>query len=180
VREPASRIKFALFPTPPIDYFVRCVNEANPKPHLAHIAREVLNIRPEALRVQRRGGGWLFTRFMLAGFAAHRALEQLGVNTLEAYPYLAFALWKKADESLPPKSAGRAALKARAAILARLASKGGIWPPIPRSLDQADAAALAITAQFPAVAAMFKSPAHGRFLLALDIPDALAVKDASQ
>jgi len=128
-----------------------------------------------------RGRGWLFTRFMLAGFATHRALEQLGVDTFESYPYLVFSLWKAASERLPPKSDRRAASKARRAILARLTRSCRLTAPVAKSLDEADAAVLAVTAHLSATgrggALTFHSQVHGRFLLALSTRDLVAARD---
>ena len=183
-RSAAERVTLALFPTPPREYFVRCVNDRNCKPHLVDIARHVLGVAHKPAAVSpRRGGGWIFTRFMLAGFAAHRALQQLGVDTFEAYPYLAFATWKNKRELLPPKSAHGVALIARQKILARLARECGLSMEIPRTLDHADAAILAITARLSArdrgSTLLFESAEHGRFLLALCPRDGAAWDRAS-
>jgi hypothetical protein len=119
---------------------------------------------------------------MLAGFATHRALERLGVDSFESYPYLVFSLWKAASERLPPKSNRRAASKARRAILARLTRSCRLTAPVAKSLDEADATVLAVTAHLSAIgrgsALMFHSQKHGRFLLALrkrDLATALAL-----
>ena len=177
-RSAGDRVTLALFPTPAFEYFARCASDRACKPHLIAIAREVLGAAP-GRTVLRRAGGWLFTRFMLAGFAAHRALEQIGVDAFEAYPYLAFALWKKRSELLPPKSAHRAALIARQKIIARLARQCALDTEVPQTLDYADAAVLAITARLSArddgSAMLFESPAHGRFMLALEAGDRLAL-----
>jgi hypothetical protein len=183
-RSAAERITLALFPTQPREYFVRCVNDRNCKPHLIDIARQVLGVarKPAAVSPQ-RGGGWIFTRFMLAGFAAHRALERLGVDTFEAYPYLAFATWKNKRELLPPKSAHGAALIARQKIFERLARECRLGTEIPRTLDHADAAILAITARLSACdrgsTLLFESAEHGRFVLALHQRDRAAWDRAS-
>jgi len=173
-RSAGERITLALFPTPTVDYFARCANDRACKPHLIAIARNVLGAAPGRIAF-RRAGGWLFTRFMLAGFAAHRALEQLGVDAFEAYPYLAFAMWKKSSELLPPKSVHRAALSARQKIVARLTHECALRTEVPQTLDQADAAVLAITARLSARdderTMFFASSAHGRFMLALRTRD---------
>src|SRR5262249_8376710 len=144
------------------------------KPHLIRIARE-LRLADMGTKSVPSGRGWLFTRFMLAGFATHRALQQLGVDTFESYPYLVFSLWKKASEQLPPKFERRAASKARQAILARLTRSCGLTAPVAKSLDEADAAVLAVTAHLSATgrggALTFHSQMHGRFLLALSARD---------
>src|SRR6516225_4536950 len=173
-RSPAEYVRLSLFPTPAADYFARCASAAACKPHLIRIARE-LRLTDKGTKSVPRGRGWLFTRFMLAGFATHRALELLGVDTFESYPYLVFSLWKGASERLPPKSDRRAALKARQAILARLTRSCRLTAPVAKSLDEADAAVLAITAHISATgrggALTFHSQQHGRFLLALSTRD---------
>ncbi|HEY2485140.1 MAG TPA: hypothetical protein VGI36_08320 [Candidatus Binataceae bacterium] len=180
-RSSAEYLRLALFPTPAADYFARCASATACKPHLIRIAHE-LRLTDKGTMSVPRGRGWLFTRFMLAGFATHRALEQLGVDSFESYPYLVFSLWKAASERLPPKSDRRAALKARRAILARLTRSCRLTAPAAKSLDEADAAVLAVTAHLSAIgrggALMFHSQMHGRFLLALrkrDLATALAL-----
>jgi len=110
---------------------------------------------------------------MLAGFAAHRALAHLGVDTFESYPHLVFSLWKTGREVLPPKSQRKTALTARQSILTRLAADRGIDLPSPKFLDEADAAVLAITARLSegGTALVFQSGTHGRFLLPLKARD---------
>src|SRR5215469_7469069 len=173
-RTPAEYVRLSLFPTPAADYFARCASATTCKPHLVSIARE-LRLTDQGTRSVPRGRGWLFTRFMLAGFATHRALEQLGVDTFESYPYLVFSLWKRASERLPPKSDRRAASQARQTILARLARSCRLTAPVAKSLDEADAAVLAVTAHLSAIgrggALTFHSQMHGRFLLALSTRD---------
>jgi predicted nuclease with RNAse H fold len=185
-RSPAEYVRLSLFPTPAAGYFARCAGAATCKPHLIRIARE-LRLSGKGTTAVPRGRGWLFTRFMLAGFAIHRALEQLGVDTFESYPYLVFSLWKRASERLPPKSDRRAASKARQAILARLTRGCRLTAPLAKSLDEADAAVLAVTAHLSASgrggALTFHSPRHGRFLLALstrDLASARAVETVSR
>ena len=185
-RSPAEYVRLSLFPTPAADYFARCASAATCKPHLIRIARE-LRLTARGTMSVPRGRGWLFTRFMLAGFATHRALQQLGVDTFESYPYLVFALWKGASERLPPKSDRRAASNARRAILARLTRSCRLTAPVAKSLDEADAAVLAVTAHLSANgrggALAFDSHMHGRFLLALstrDLPSAAALETVSR
>lgn len=177
----ADRITLSLFPTPAPEYFARCINDRSCKPHLISIARKVLGLTPKPTGSRPRTGGWIFTRFMLAGFAAHLALERLGVDAFEAYPYLAFAMWKKKREALPPKSVHRAALIARQKIIARLARECDLTTGIPQTLDHADAAVLGITARLSARhggALAFESAEQGRFLLALDSRARAAIEDA--
>jgi hypothetical protein len=176
-RNSAEQVRLSLFPTPAADYFAQCASATACKPHLLRIARE-LRLTVKRTNSVPKGRGWLFTRFMLAGFATHRALHQLGVDTFESYPYLVFSLWKIASEALPPKSARRAASKARQVILARLTKRCRITAPVAKSLDEADAAVLAITAHLAATgrggALTFHSEMHGRFLLPLSTPDLAA------
>jgi hypothetical protein len=176
-RKGDARIALAMFPTPERDYFVRCAADPRCPPHLVAIARKVLGIEPGASHVGRRqrGRGWLFTRFMLSGFAAFRACEHLGVRAFESYPYLSFAMHKNGGERLPPKSSPREALAERIRIIARLAREAGVRtiPPIAR-LDQADAAALALSALCGAASRglySLSAPREGRFLLAARASD---------
>jgi hypothetical protein len=182
-RSSAEYVRLSLFPTPAPDYFARCASAPACKPHLIRIARE-LRLTSQRTRSAPRGRGWLFTRFMLAGFAAHRALEQLGVETFESYPYLVFALWKSASERLPPKSERRAASDARQAILARLTRSCQLTAPVTKSLDEADAAVMAVTAHLSATgrggALTFHSRMHGTFLLALSPRDLAAVETVTR
>ena len=173
-RSSAEYVRLSLFPTPTADYFARCASAAACKPHLIRIAHD-LRLTAKGTMSVPRGRGWLFTRFMLAGFATHRALERLGVDTFESYPYLVFSLWKTASERLPPKSKRHAASKARQAILARLTRSCRLTAPVAKSLDEADAAVLAVAAHMSATrrggALMFHSQMHGRFLLTLSKRD---------
>jgi hypothetical protein len=182
-RERGAELALSMFPTPPGDYFVRCADDPGCRPHLAAFAREVLGIKPGAPDpgAARRGGGWLFTRFMLSGFATFRALDLLGACAFESYPYLAFALHKAADERLPPKSAGRDALAQRIRMIARLAREAGLAeiPPV-ANLDQADAAVLALTAALGAKGGRLycvSAPDEGRFLFSVTRPDRAALDD---
>jgi hypothetical protein len=180
-RGAADGVRLSMFPTPEIEYFIRCAEDPRCKPHLAAIAREALEIEAAAQNPSmiRRGGGWLFTRFMLAGFATFRALERLGACAFESYPYLSFALHKTGDERLPPKSARGDARAGRIGILARLAREVGMSeiPPI-ESLDQADAAVLALTAALGAASGglyCVSAPGEGRFVLPMSLRDRAAV-----
>jgi hypothetical protein len=182
-RSSAEYVRLSLFPTPAADYFARCASATACKPHLIRIARE-LRLTSKRTKSAPRGRGWLFTRFMLAGFATHRALEQLGVETFESYPYLVFALWKSASERLPPKSERRAASYARQAILARLTRNCQLTAPATKSLDEADAAVMAVTAHLSATgrggALTFHSQMHGTFLLALGPRDLAALETVAR
>jgi hypothetical protein len=182
-RDRAAQVALSMFPTPTGDYFVRCAADPGFRPHLDAFAREVLGIKAGAPRpgAARRGGGWLFTRFMLSGFATFRALERLGACAFESYPYLAFALHKTADEQLPPKSAGRDAVAQRIRVIARLAHEAGLAeiPPV-ANLDQADAAVLALTAALGAKGDRLycvSAPDEGRFLLSVIGQDRAVLDD---
>jgi Protein of unknown function (DUF429) len=170
-RGPADGVRLSMFPTPEAEYFIRCAADPRCPPHLAAFAREILEIEiPVTRPAAHLGGvGRLFTRFMLSGFAAFRALERVGASAFESYPYLSFALHKTDDERLPPKSATGDALAQRRRIIARLAREAEIAevPPI-ETLDQADAAVLALTAAIGAARGALYSiqaPGEGRFLL---------------
>lgn len=116
-------------------------------------------------------GGAIFTRFMIAGFAACRAIERLRIEAYESYPDLLFRL-AETDVALVAKSRRREAMANRSGIVARMAARIGIATSAPpATLDQADAAILALSA----VAAMsdgalvsIENRAEGRFLLPLD------------
>jgi len=167
-------IKLSMFPTPLLDYFKQCAADSGCKPHLAAIAREVLEVSPPTIRDDQRSrkGGWLFTRFMLAGFAVYRALKLTGVESFESYPYLAFSLWKNPKESLPPKS-DRDALLSRKRILKRIGEQNRMVDlPEPATLDQADAAVLAVTAAVSALrcdhVSIVSGPMGGEFMIPMN------------
>lgn len=164
-----------MFPTPEPTRFRDYVEDPRCKPHLSQIAAEVLAITRANSSVPRNGGGWLFTRFMLTGFATHLAMERLGVQVFESYPYLAFALWKQRGENLPPKSRHSQALIARQEIIARLARQSGVTVPPPRTLDEADAAAMTLVLRLAATkmegVPVIESKLHGRFMVALQASD---------
>jgi hypothetical protein len=166
-----SKGTISMFPTPRAEYFAGCIANAACKPHLLAIAEELL-----ASVVEVRGGkidrpvvGGTFTRFMLAGFGVFPALEELGIRAFESYPDLAMRLWSE-GELLPPKKLRGEALRVRASICARLASVVGIRKyRIPTTLDEADAAVLALSAaaSFDAGALIeLHCPAEGRFAVA--------------
>jgi len=163
-----------MFPTPPLAYFEQCAADSGCKPHLAAIAREVLEVSPPTIRDDQRSrkGGWLFTRFMLAGFALYRALKLTGVESFESYPYLAFSMWKNPKESLPPKS-DRDALLSRKRILKRIGERNRMVDlPEPATLDQADAAVLAVTAAVSALScdhvSIVSGPMGGEFMIPMN------------
>ena len=159
----------SMFPTPRASYFAGCVAHHACKPHLRAIAAEVLGLVPEVTRTKIAGG--TFTRFMLAGFAVFPALEKLGIRAFETYPDLQMRLWS-AGAQIPPKARRAEALRVRRIICARLADIVGVADfQSPRTLDEADAAVLALSA---AASAATKSlielhyRPEGRFAVALD------------
>jgi len=167
-----SPFRLALFPTPKFDYFAACARDAGCKPHLAAIARELFGAALQtAPTLSAPAGGRVFTRFMLTGFAAYRALEARPGQCFEAYPDLAFRLWARRAQ-IPSKSAGRAALAARQRINRRLAEAlGCVGAGNIATLDEADAAVLALSAGLAAragVIAVIEERGEGRFALALD------------
>ncbi len=164
-RAPRRRIALSMFPTPEIEYFARCAADPGCKPHLKTLAISALGCEMPCESTRRKAGGWIFTRFMIAGFAVYRALELLGAAAHECYPYLVFSL--AAPGPLPSKSRRRAALESRRRILARMSARSGISLAPPASLDQADAAVMAMAARGARAIVVLKSRASGSFLLPL-------------
>ena len=163
----------SMFPTPLASYFAGCVADSRCKPHLRAIAEELfasLIPIPRAGMTKSLAGG-TFTRFMLAGFAAFPALEKLGVRAFEAYPDLQMRLWSAGVE-LPPKKFRAEALRVRKDICGRLGKIIGVrsYQP-PRTLDEADAAVLALSAAASAATGSLlelRCPAEGRFAVAFE------------
>ncbi|MGH7916582.1 MAG: hypothetical protein ACREQE_03865 [Candidatus Binataceae bacterium] len=159
--------RLSMFPTPPLAYFTRCLGEGC-KPHLRALGRELFatELTIDSAPVW---GGAIFTRFMLAGFAVYRALELCRIEAFEAYPDLQFRLRSPA---LVSKKRTADALASRQALIARLAAAHGIeGAGTIRTLDQADAAILALSALAARRSGAFLSledPGEGRFGLALD------------
>jgi hypothetical protein len=158
----------SMFPTPLASYFAGCVARSGFKPHLRAIAEELLAplMRiPSGTSTESIAGG-TFTRFMLVGFAAFPALEKLGFRAFEAYPDLQRRLW--ADRvKLPPKKFRGAALIARRKICAKLAALIKLTNfEAPKTLDEADAAVLAMsTAASASTESLLElyCPPEGRF-----------------
>ncbi|MGZ6228470.1 MAG: hypothetical protein ACXWNE_10095 [Candidatus Binataceae bacterium] len=160
----------AMFPTPRYDYFTQWADALAGKPHLSGIAKELFS----ALLNGNAGGpthGGTFTRFMLAGFATYRALEGLGIDAFESYPDLQLRL-SSPSTALPPKKRHAEALSARRDIVASLARDLDLpGAPVLRTLDEADAAAMALAAACSACKGKLwtvSHPCEGRFMLALD------------
>ena len=107
----AALRRLSMFPTPRFEYFARCAASPACKPHLRALAHELF---ADTFDAHDRGaaprGGAIFTRFMLSGFAAYRALERIGAAAYECYPDLQFRLWAHGIE-LPPKGDHRKALQ---------------------------------------------------------------------
>jgi len=169
-RAPRRRIALSMFPTPQIEYFARCAADPGCKPHLKALAISVLGCEMPRESKKRKVGGWIFTRFMIAGFAVYRALELLEAAAHECYPYLVFSL--AAPGPLPSKSRRRAALESRRRILARMSARSGICLAPPASLDEADAAVMAMAAHAARGVLVIKSRTSGSFLLPLIDGDA--------
>ncbi len=164
-----------MYPTPKVGYFVRCVRARGRKPHLRTLGRELLGRFVEVSSANMKhstisSGGALFTRFMLAGFAIHAALGMLGVRAFECYPDMEFRLWSGGVE-IAPKARRREALAVRRRICSRLARIVGIsLARAPLTLDEADAAVLALATVAAAKRGSLvelNNRAEGRFLLAL-------------
>jgi hypothetical protein len=174
----ANRIVLAMFPTPTRETFAEFASAHDCKPHLRSFARALIGrrIEPGSMaafkaggNARRGSGGRIFTRFMLAGFATHCALESHGVEVFEGYPYLAFCLWKRPALRLPPKR-DRGALAMRLKILDRMVSQAGLRVATPpSSTDLVDASALAVSAAAAQARGSILSishPAEGRLLVA--------------
>jgi len=165
-RRPARGL--SMFPTPPVAHFLRWMNDPRCKPHLRAIALELFGrVRCDS---DRAASGGTFTRFMLAGFATYRALARLGAPAFEAYPDLQLRLSSPATQLPPKRSAGGRETRRRivAALASGLAIRGA---PRPATLDEADAAALALAAADAArrgALGVLSNSCEGRFLLALD------------
>jgi Protein of unknown function (DUF429) len=177
LRKLGTKCAFAplsMFPTPPMRYFGAHLNTATCKPHLRMLGQALFG---EALnRDYGPASGGIFTRFMIAGFAAYRALEAIGAEVYECYPDLQYKLWCGRHRLLPKKSGGRAVLASRMRVLSALARRLGIsgCRQIQR-LDEADATILGlsvIAAQHHGATLIFENPCEGRFMVALDEPEA--------
>jgi hypothetical protein len=163
----------SLFPTPPIAHFAGHLRAPGCKPHLAAFGAEMFG----RLLGNDSGApaGAIFTRFMLAGFATHRALTICGAAAWESYPDLAFRLWSRVAR-LPPKSQRAAAIGARRRTirhLGRVLGCGGCGTI--NRYDALDAAALALTvaaAKRRGAVLTIADAAEGRFMIGLDAREA--------
>jgi hypothetical protein len=163
----------SMFPTPLHTYFTQWAFQPKGKPHLAAITKELFAafLNGDRDKTQQDGVvGGTFTRFMLAGFATYRALERIGINSFESYPDLQMRLCAP-SRTLPPKKLHAEALIVRRRIVASLCeSLGVVAESSPRTLDQADAAAMALAAALSARSDTLwtvSHPCEGRFMLAL-------------
>ena len=172
-------MRLSMFPTPEFSYFKHCANALACKPHLRSAYRQLFETRltcpaGDLADPSAPIGGGNFTRFMLAGFLTFRAWQELGAQTLEAYPDLQFRLCSR--DPLPPKRAGKAAVAARIAVIKRLRRSVGIGTTsLPATHDQADAEILALSAAIAAKRgslAALEHAAEGRFLLTFKFPRA--------
>jgi hypothetical protein len=171
--------RLSLFPTPRLAFFAACVKDPRCKPHLAAIGHELFGAAIEdANDGVAPAGGRIFTRFMLTGFAAYRAIQGIGAESYEAYPDLAFRLWADGVR-IPPKSAGRVAFEARVVINRGLADgMGCAGAEAISTLDEADAAVLALSAaqaERTGAMAVIEHRGEGRFALALNVDQARQV-----
>jgi hypothetical protein len=165
----ASTLKLAMFPTPRRDYFARQIAAPACKPHLRAFGHALgLGATDPGPPI-----GGTFTRFMMAGFAAYRALAIRRVTRYEGYPDLQFRLWS-GNAPLPSKmgkASRRAALDARQRLVAGLADRLGVADATAVStLDQADAAILALSvlaATSGDCGVVVAHPAEGRFWVTL-------------
>ena len=166
-----SKGTISMFPTPRAEYFAGCIASATCKPHLRAIGEEMLTSVIEVRETKIEGPilGGTFTRFMLAGFGVFPALEELGIRAFESYPDLMMRLWSE-DGPLPAKKLRGEALRVRARICARLARLVGIREfRIPTTLDEADAAVLALSAAASSTGGSLVElhcPAEGKFAVA--------------
>jgi hypothetical protein len=172
--------RLSLFPTPRFEFFAACVCDPHCKPHLAALGRELFGAMIDHANAGiAPAGGRIFTRFMIAGFAAYRAIQDIGAESYEAYPDLAFRLWADGVE-IPPKSAGRVAFEARVVISRGLADEMGYaGAQAISTLDEADAAVLALSAaqaERKGVIAVIQHRGEGRFGLALNADQARRVE----
>ncbi|MBF6560004.1 MAG: hypothetical protein IVW56_06920 [Candidatus Binataceae bacterium] len=169
-----------MFPTPPFDYFARCAAAPRCPPHLARLFGALLGGQPTARSdASAPTGGQTFTRFMLTGFAAFRALEAAGVASFESYPDLVYRLWTRATTLIAKRRGKSHALAARSMIVRAIAGelRVAIGAGL-AGLDQADAAMLALSAAAAArdgAIALIGAPCEGRFALPLRSSDAAHV-----
>ena len=171
----------SMFPTPPMRYFGAHLNTATCKPHLRMLGQalfgKVLN------RDYGPASGGIFTRFMITGFATYRALEAIGAEVYESYPDLQFRLWCRRHRIFSKKKGRTGALASRIRVLSALARRLDVSGSRQvQRLDEADAAILALSIiaarQYGAIF-ILENPYEGRFMVALDEPEALRFQQRS-
>jgi Protein of unknown function (DUF429) len=164
----------SMFPTPPMRYFGAHLNAATCKPHLRMLGQELFG---QALnRDYGAASGGVFTRFMIAGFATYRALEAIGAEVYEGYPDLQFRLWRRRHRLFSKQKERASALASRIRVLSALARRLDVSGSRQvQRLDEADAAILALSIiaarQYGSIFVL-ENPYEGRFMIALDEPDA--------
>lgn len=173
-----SALRLSLFPTPRHDYFLSCIRDRACKPHLRAFGCQLFDSALSPSSNDGPRGGAIFTRFMLTGFAVYRALETLRIEAFEAYPDLQFRLWRN-DHLLASKSAGRIALANRSEILAALAAECKVAVAHLTTMDQADAAILAMSARSAwgrGAIALIEDPEEGCFAIPLQSRQAASLR----
>jgi hypothetical protein len=171
----------SMFPTPPMRYFGAHLNTATCKPHLRMLGQELFG---QALNHDYgAASGGIFTRFMIAGFAAYRALEAIGAEVYEGYPDLQFRLWRRRHRLFSKQKGRTSALASRIRVLSALARRLDVSGSRQvQRLDEADAAILALSIlaarQYGAIF-ILENPYEGRFMVALDEPEALRFQQHS-
>jgi hypothetical protein len=172
----ATALKLSMFPTPKMAYFAGQLHAPSCKSHLLALGRELF---PSVSGSTASPVGGSFTRFMLSGFAAYRALTACGVTCYEGYPDLQFRLWlldrdPESVANLPSKmgKVSRAvALDARRRVATALATRLRIRGAKEiRTLDQADAAVMALSGaatRREACGLLLAHPSEGSFWLTI-------------
>jgi hypothetical protein len=171
----------SMFPTPPMRYFGAHLNTATCKPHLRMLGQELFG---QALnRDYGPASGGIFTRFMIAGFATYLALEAIGAEVYESHPDLQFRLWCRRHRIFSKTKGRTAALASRIRVLSALARRLGVSGSRQvQRLDEADAAILPlsiIAAQQYGAILILENTYEGRFMVALDEPEALHFQQRS-
>jgi len=180
VQANSTLTSLSMFPTPPLRYFGAHLNALACKPHLRMLGQalfgQLLN------RNYGAASGGIFTRFMIAGFALYQALEAIGGEPYECYPDLQFRLWCRGLQLASKKKAGSAAFASRLRVLSVLAQSLGVsgFEQLQR-LDEADAAILALSViggNRRGAIFILENRHEGRFMVALDEPDALHLQQS--
>jgi hypothetical protein len=172
----------SMFPTPPMRYFGAHLNTATCKPHLRMLGQELFG--QTLNRDYGPASGGIFTRFMIAGFATYRALEAIGAEVYESYPDLQFRLWCRRHRIFSKKKGRTAALASRIRVLSALARRLGVSGSRQvERLDEADAAILSLSivaARQYGTLFILENPCEGRFMVALDEPEARRFQELNE